>query len=355
MATELTNIGDQQITFDFKNAIKGSEFNKLLYGILPQGIYSGGALSNVGNTITVAPFTAVFESNSENATVITTTQNAEISSIDGGLGDITDATPYVIMNYQYLEQIENWINFEFKATPLATDIVVGIVTFDGGGLVTGFDYSETNYGIQLDSIGKLVTTVLDEDDFASDSDTSLATQQSIKAYADNKILDEDDMASDSTNQAPSQQSIKAFILNYIYPIGTTYIQFPGDSDPSALFGGTWSNVSSELAGDFIRFEGGRASSFNSGQQSDAMQRIIATVDYRALYNGVSILNNSSSAFSRSNSSSADSIGVNSSAVDKSVTRLTFDNSNSDNPQDAKTDNYETRSVNRTVRKWRRTA
>jgi len=67
---------------------------------------------------------------------------------------------------------------------------------------------------------------LDEDDMASDSDTSVATQQSIKAYVDalthdgfadfvaNEHLpgiDEDDMASDSDAAVPTQQSVKAYV------------------------------------------------------------------------------------------------------------------------------------------------
>jgi hypothetical protein len=77
------------------------------------------------------------------------------------------------------------------------------------------------------------TAFLDEDDMSSDSATSVASQQSIKAHiADgtvtmtNKtltspvintgvsgtaILDEDDMASDSNTQLATQQSIKAYI------------------------------------------------------------------------------------------------------------------------------------------------
>ncbi|MDD5539214.1 MAG: hypothetical protein PHG61_00795 [Candidatus Marinimicrobia bacterium] len=77
------------------------------------------------------------------------------------------------------------------------------------------------------------TAVLDENDMASDSDTQLATQQSIKAYVDsgavtmtNKtltspvlntsvsgtaVLDENDMASDSDTQLATQQSIKAYV------------------------------------------------------------------------------------------------------------------------------------------------
>lgn len=42
-------------------------------------------------------------------------------------------------------------------------------------------------GVRLGGSGARVTTVLDEDDLNSDSATALATQQSIKAYADTKI------------------------------------------------------------------------------------------------------------------------------------------------------------------------
>lgn len=74
--------------------------------------------------------------------------------------------------------------------------------------------SGTN-SIRLNS-GSDVNAVLDEDNMASNSATSLATQQSIKAYADTKIatsslLDEDNFASNSATQPASQQSIKAYV------------------------------------------------------------------------------------------------------------------------------------------------
>ena len=46
----------------------------------------------------------------------------------------------------------------------------------------------TDHGFLLgehDCSGSRVTTILDEDDMSTDSDTALATQQSIKAYVDN--------------------------------------------------------------------------------------------------------------------------------------------------------------------------
>jgi len=88
--------------------------------------------------------------------------------------------------------------------------------------------------------------VKDEDNMASDSNTHLATQQSIKKYVDdsiltkdntdeiaegstnlyytdaradariaNNIIDEDAMGTDSATRAPSQQSVKAFVASQI--------------------------------------------------------------------------------------------------------------------------------------------
>ena len=58
------------------------------------------------------------------------------------------------------------------------------------------------------------TTLLDEDNFASNSATSGASQQSIKAYVDATVLsliDEDNFATNSATRPPSQQSVKAYV------------------------------------------------------------------------------------------------------------------------------------------------
>ena len=60
------------------------------------------------------------------------------------------------------------------------------VTVDGSTIGT-FNSS----GLQLGTSGARVTTVLDEDNFATNSATALATQQSIKAYVDTQITAED--------------------------------------------------------------------------------------------------------------------------------------------------------------------
>lgn len=49
------------------------------------------------------------------------------------------------------------------------------------------------------------------------------------------------------------------------PVGTVYVQYPNQSEPASIFGGTWSNISSQYAGRFFRAEGGNAVAFGSGQ------------------------------------------------------------------------------------------
>jgi len=58
-----------------------------------------------------------------------------------------------------------------------------------------------------------------------------------------KILDEDDMASDSETDVASQQSIKAYVLsvlNSMYPVGSIYVNASVSTNPATLLGfGTW--------------------------------------------------------------------------------------------------------------------
>lgn len=61
---------------------------------------------------------------------------------------------------------------------------------------------------------------------------------------------------------------RGWVRDYCIPIGMVYIQGPADAAPSTLWPGTtWTNVSSEEAGLFRRFEGGAASAFGGGTQA----------------------------------------------------------------------------------------
>lgn len=139
--------------------------------------------------------------------------------------------------------------------------------------------------------------------------------------------------------------------NVSLPVGWVYIQFPGDPDPTDMgLLGTWSDVSSELAGDFIRFAGGNASAFESGQQEDAVQEAQGTAG-EIIVRGAN--QSALGVFSDSVFFGAGIITGGASA--DYMSPLDFKLSNSTSPNAMKTDDVETRSVNRTVLKWRRTA
>ena len=76
------------------------------------------------------------------------------------------------------------------------DLQANTGTFTESLKVTGITTTHELYIGDAGTIG--ITTILDEDDMVSDSDTALATQQSIKAYVDNEIGDVDlDFAGDN--------------------------------------------------------------------------------------------------------------------------------------------------------------
>ena len=90
------------------------------------------------------------------------------------------------------QSIKAYIDSEVGAvstTQIASGDTSVAVTDDGSGTITfTVDGSSvgtyTANGLQLGGSGARVTTVLDEDNLATNSDTALATQQSIKAYID---------------------------------------------------------------------------------------------------------------------------------------------------------------------------
>lgn len=53
------------------------------------------------------------------------------------------------------------------------------------------------------------------------------------------------------------------------PVGFNYVQYPGESAPADIFGGTWENISSQFAGQFFRAEGGNATEFGQSQDCGA--------------------------------------------------------------------------------------
>lgn len=128
-----------------------------------------------------------------------------------------------------------------------------------------------------------------------------------------------------------------------FEVGFTYTQYPGMEDPSTLgWYGTWENISSQFAGDFFRAEGGEATAFGAGEQSDAFQA-----------HGVRInaAGGSSSGFLQTQSTNNGHY-ANTYYTRNSVYTDLRDAVDDANPARTAT---ETRPINRTIRIWRRTA
>jgi len=140
------------------------------------------------------------------------------------------------------------------------------------------------------------------------------------------------------------------ILNMVYPVGSSYIQFPDCQTPAAIgLPGTW-EAQFETEGIFFRTPGGQASAFESGIQEDAMQRMTGYLgkfnDYAGRHH------HPTGAFT--GTPAGYGTGIKKGSGDH-YTHLNFDSSLSTTPNTAKSDDSETRPRNRTFRIWKRTA
>lgn len=125
------------------------------------------------------------------------------------------------------------------------------------------------------------------------------------------------------------------------PVGSVYVQFSGQSAPSDLFGGTWSNISNSYAGLFFRAEGGAAAAFG-GTQSDGAPDITGTWTsgmFNAIWSSTGAFYKSANRGKESNSNNSGTI------AGFAASRSNRKYGSAD----------EVRPVNSTIRIWKRTA
>ena len=88
-------------------------------------------------------------------------------------GDVTTDNALVRDNIQHTGDLTNEISFAANAQDFRTN--------------NSSRLDISNSGVRLGGANSRVTTILDEDAMGTNSNTALATQQSIKAYADLKL------------------------------------------------------------------------------------------------------------------------------------------------------------------------
>lgn len=208
--------------------------------------------------------------------------------------------------------------FNSDGEPIAVEI-----TYNAG-LVTAFAETlldDTTAGAMLTTLGvsAFIQTLLNDADAAT-ARTTLGAAATSHTH-DDRYYTETEVGTLLTN-----------LTNALYPIGTTYTQYPGKDSPTELgLPGTWENISDEFAGDFFRAEGGDAETFEGGEQAHQFEDHVHDFQH---YSG-DAAGNTSTRFRRTDETNTIHM----------------------NTKGANSGNYgtETRPVNVTIRIWERTS
>ncbi len=156
-------------------------------------------------------------------------------------------------------------------------------------------------------------------------------------------------AGTSSSKTMTPRRTAAAITARAMPVGAVYIQFPGYSAPSSLFGGSWSAIF-DNEGIFFRTPGNNATAFGAGIQLDQIQRIFGEIGNTNGhgFEGLRGTKVATGPFSARNNV-GDRTGRSASSNQTRIIR--FDTNDDPNVRSG----TETRPRNRTIRVWVRTA
>lgn len=135
-----TNNGEQIITFRYQQEGTAEGFNKLLQGVIPTGIISGGDLIKVSNSqVYIAPLEMIISDG--NVTVhVQTTENAVVN--------VDKSLPYVIAKFNWANLSNNYVSFESSTlsalSSLQNILILGKCEFSGTTL-EAFDYTRKTW------------------------------------------------------------------------------------------------------------------------------------------------------------------------------------------------------------------
>ena len=180
--------------------------------------------------------------------------------------------------------LERDSNLAFNTNTLVIDYTNGRIGIAKSTPTTALDVTGTvtASALKLPS-GATVTGILDEDDFSSNSDTALATQQSIKAFVDAGVASAtSDLVDDATPQLGGDLDVNGFNITSarsnenisIIPSGTGLLQVRSDFQ-----------INTTTAVDSILDEDNLTS--NSAKALATQQSIKAYVDAQVAGGGVS--------------------------------------------------------------------
>lgn len=135
------NTGDQLITFRYQQEGTAEGFNKLLCGVLPEGVISGGLLTKSGDsTIQVDEMQLLIGDG--NIIVHVETRESFVMAVDS-------QKPFVVASFNWSQSVNNYVSFETKSlsdiSSMNHPIILGRAVFQGGTLSTEFDYTRKTW------------------------------------------------------------------------------------------------------------------------------------------------------------------------------------------------------------------
>lgn len=135
------NNGNQQVTYDYKQAITSQGFNKVNYKLHPKGIYEGGEVVKVNDSeIRIQPFVCLYEDTVNKVSVKIETDTYAVVAVSA-------STPYVVGRFTWLNTEDNYMDIVAiaQAELVATDVIFARLQFTGAILSTDYDYSEKSW------------------------------------------------------------------------------------------------------------------------------------------------------------------------------------------------------------------
>ena len=128
----------QEVIFQYGQAAKAEEFNKINHKLYPTGIYSGGTMvKDTDYTFHVEPFIAFIKDSLDNLSVVVeTTENIPLP--------LDISKPYVVLRMVWQNVDNNYVDIlQVDYNNIQSyDVILGRPVFSGGLLTSNFDYSK---------------------------------------------------------------------------------------------------------------------------------------------------------------------------------------------------------------------
>ena len=209
LASNLVSNGSGVATISNGNASNNATIT--INGLANSTTYAAGFGMIVETTSTLHTYT--FHRQTPKATEVTT-----VAGISGNITTVAGAITNVNTVATNIASVNSFANtYSIASSDPTSNLNTGDLYFN----TTGNElrvYNGSAWQGGVTATGDLLSRtsdLLDEDNFASNSATKVASQQSIKAYVDANaglsLIDEDNFASDSATRPPSQQSVKAYV------------------------------------------------------------------------------------------------------------------------------------------------